>query len=84
MLRLDTPRKSAEGEVDEIPLEEGKNKTVLIGAALEGKVRKELIDFLITNQECFAWSHQDMTRINLAVITHKLNVKEDAKPVKQK
>ena len=36
------------------------------------------------NADLFAWSAADMPSIDLATITHKLNVIEGSKPVKQK
>lgn len=43
-----------------------------------------MIGFLKANKDCFGWSQKDMMEINSIVITHKMNVKEGAKPVGQK
>lgn len=34
--------------------------------------------------DCFTWSHADISGIDESVITHKLNIDEGAKLVKQK
>lgn len=45
-----------------------------VGAALEDKLRCELIEFLKKNKDCFAWSHLDIGGIDSKVIAHQLNV----------
>ena len=37
-------------------------------------VCKELALFLKNNRDVFAWSHEDMSRISLNIMVHKLNV----------
>ncbi|KAJ9542559.1 hypothetical protein OSB04_029065 [Centaurea solstitialis] len=36
------------------------------------------------HSDCFAWSHEDMVRIDPNIISHKLNVDPTFKPIKQK
>ncbi|XP_010676986.1 uncharacterized protein LOC104892696 [Beta vulgaris subsp. vulgaris] len=74
-----------EQQVDEVVLDPSKpDQTVKIGAALSPDVRQQIIDFLKANADCFAWSHEDVTGIDPDVITHRLNVDPNHKPVKQK
>uniref|UniRef100_A0A803MT82 Uncharacterized protein n=1 Tax=Chenopodium quinoa TaxID=63459 RepID=A0A803MT82_CHEQI len=40
--------------------------------------------FLRENKDCFAWSHKDMTGIDPSIISHKLNIDPNHKPVKAK
>ena len=57
---------------------------VRIGATLSQEMHDQEINLLKANNDCFAWSHEDMTGISPDVITHKLNVDPEHKPVKQK
>lgn len=42
-----------------------------------------MIELLKASKDVFAWSHEDMSGINLAVASHKLNVVLDMGLVKQ-
>ena len=55
-----------------------------VGADLEEKNKKDLIQFLKKNIDVFAWNHKDMPGIDPSVITHHLNVCPSFKPVRQK
>lgn len=57
---------------------------VHIGSRLKPELREQLIAFLKSNHDCFAWSHVDMTGIDPDIITHKLQVDPDFLPVRQK
>ena len=52
-----------------------------VGADLEGKNKKVLVQFLKKNTDVFAWSHEDMPGIDPGVITHRLNICPSFKPV---
>ena len=68
--------------LEDIPLDEDDlEKSIRIGADLEGKIKKDLIRFLRENIDVFAWSHEDMLGIDPSVITHRLNVYPSSKPV---
>ena len=55
-----------------------------VGADLEEKNKKDLIQFLKKNIDVFAWSYEDMLGIDPSVITDRLNVCPSFKPVRQK
>ena len=55
-----------------------------VGADLEGKNKKVLVQFLKKNIDVFAWSHEDMPGIDPGVITHRLNICPSFKPIRQK
>ena len=55
-----------------------------VGADLERKSKKDLVQFLKKNIDIFAWSHEDMSGIDPGVITHCLNICPSFKPVQQK
>ncbi|KAL0416592.1 UNVERIFIED_CONTAM: Transposon Ty3-G Gag-Pol polyprotein [Sesamum latifolium] len=48
------------------------------------KIEEELVHFLRTNSDVFAWSVHDLTRIDPRVMMHKLNVDPNSRPVRQK
>ena len=47
-------------------------------------IRQALTAFLKMNQDVFAWSHENMPRIDLSVIVHRLNVNPASSPIRQK
>ncbi|XP_074299585.1 uncharacterized protein LOC141630717 [Silene latifolia] len=63
---------------------ENPEQTVLIGADCTCSIRQQLLDFLRTNMDCFAESHDDMVGIDPGVITHRMNVDTSYEPVQQK
>lgn len=71
------------------PLEEiqlwaySKEKTVRIGTNLSEESKTILVEFLRANSEVFAWSHEDMSRMDPKVITHRLNIRLEVKLVIQ-
>ena len=64
--------------------EDNTERYTWVGANLEGKTKQVLVQFLKKNIDVFAWSHEDMSGIDLSVITHRLNVYPSSKPVCQK
>ncbi|KAL0428124.1 UNVERIFIED_CONTAM: hypothetical protein Slati_2987200 [Sesamum latifolium] len=62
--------------------QEGEEKTTRIGTAMSPVV-EDLTQFLKKNKEVFAWSMTDLHGF-ADIITHRLSVNPDAKPVKQK
>ncbi|XP_075662883.1 uncharacterized protein LOC142632330 [Castanea sativa] len=55
-----------------------------IGTLASLSVHQALKSFLRDNLDVFAWSHEDISRINHSVIVHKLNVSPSFSPVRQK
>ena len=47
-------------------------------------IRQALMTFLRENQDVFAWSHEDMPKIDPSIIVHKLNVSPSFSLVRQK
>ena len=71
--------------MDNVPLTEGDfTRNLKIGSKLTEGLRQRLIDFLLSNYDCFAWSHEDMPGIDPEVIVHKLHVDSQYQPVRQK
>ena len=71
--------------LENIPLDERNlERYTRVGADLERKNKKDLVQFLKKNIDVFAWSHEDMLGIDPGVITHRLNICSSFKPVRQK
>ena len=64
--------------------EDDLEKFTRIGTSMKEKAKKDLVQFLRKSIDIFAWSHDDMPRIDQSVITHKLNVYPSSKPIRQK
>ena len=72
-------------DLDEVSISlEYPDHKVQIGSMLEDNIRRYLIAFLSRHHHCFAWSHADMTGIDLLVITHKLQVDPECILIRQK
>lgn len=52
---------------------------VLNGSELPEPLRSEMIAFLMANLDVFAWSQEDMTGIDPAVVCHRLNINPEMK-----
>ena len=72
-------------KLEEITLD-GSNpdRTTRIGTLVDLAICQELITFLRNNRDIFAWSHDDMPRIDPSVMVHRLNVSPSFSPVRQK
>ena len=71
--------------LENIPLDENNpERCTRVGADLEEKNKKDLVQFLKKNIDVFAWSHEDMSGIDPSVITHRLNECPSFKLVRQK
>ncbi|XP_065633437.1 uncharacterized protein LOC136069153 [Quercus suber] len=72
-------------ELEEIALNESKPKrTTRMGTLANQSIRQALAAFLRTNQDEFAWSHEDMPEIDPSIMVHKLNVNLASSPVRQR
>ncbi|XP_077212778.1 uncharacterized protein LOC143847866 [Tasmannia lanceolata] len=72
-------------ELTQVPLfGEDDERTVQIGSLLTGKTRSNLVYFLKTNADVFAWSALDMPGIPMDIAVYRLSVDPSRRPVKQK
>ena len=65
-------------------VEEDPTKTTQVGMNLNLQTKEEIISFLRSNLDVFAWSHEDMPGISANIIQHYLNVDFEKKPVQQR
>ena len=63
---------------------EEEKREVKIGTTLSPTTRKELIDLLQDYSDVFAWSYQDMPGLDTDIVVHRLPLREECMPVKQK
>ena len=69
--------------LEEVLLDNFKPKRITrIGTLASLLVRQALMTFLRENQDVFAWSHEDIPRIDPSVIVHKLNVLSFFSPIR--
>ena len=59
-------------------------KEIKVGANLEPSVKERLIQLLHDYVEIFAWSYEDMPGLDTDIVIHRLPIREDCPPVKQK
>ena len=59
-------------------------RTTKIGTLASPAVCQALTTFLRSNRNVFAWSHEDMPRIDPPVMVHRLNVSPSFPPIQQK
>ena len=72
-------------ELEEVTLDESEpERTTKMGTLASYPIRQALTAFLKMNQDVFAWSHENMPRIDLSVIVHRLNVNPVSSPIQQK
>lgn len=57
---------------------------VKIGSTLSPQERDEMMKLLREFKDVFAWSYEDMPGLDPEIAVHKIPLKPDAKPVKQK
>lgn len=70
-------------DVINLGTEENK-KEVKVGTALEDKNKEGLVKLLHEYAYAFAWSYQDMSGLDTNIVVHKLLLKPECPPVKQK
>ena len=72
-------------ELEEVTLDESRLEWITrMGMLASQPIRQALVAFLKTNQDVFAWNHEDMPGINPSVIVHRLNVNLASPPIRQK
>ena len=59
-------------------------KEVKIGSQLCPEAKKGLIDLLQEYSDVFAWSYQDMPGLDSRIVEHRLSLKTECPPLKQK
>jgi len=63
---------------------EDNKKEIKIGIIMKDSDRKELIDLLFEYVDVFAWTYRDMPGLDANIVEHRLPLKPECPPVKQK
>ena len=72
-------------KLEEVFLDDSNHERITkIGTLASPTVRQELTAFLRSNQDVFAWTHNDMLGIDPSVIVHRLNVSPSFPPIQKK
>ena len=67
-------------ELEPVQLDDNPEHLAYIGSKLAEDLRSLLTHFLKQNKDVFAWKQEDMGGIDLAIITHRLNVSPSDRP----
>lgn len=59
-------------------------REVRVGASLEESVKARLINLLQEFVDIFTWYYQDILGLDTNIVVHRLPLKEECPPVKQK
>ena len=60
------------------------SKTILVSNLIPEEEKQGLIEFLKQNLDVFVWTHKDMIGVDPTELVYYLNMRTNAKPVKQK
>jgi len=72
-------------DVEVLDLSEGdEKKEVKIGTSMKKEVKEELCALLKEFRDVFAWSYNDMPGLDTDIVQHKLPLKPECPPVRQK
>lgn len=58
-------------------------KPIFINASLSREMREQVIQLLKEYKDVFVWTYAQMPHLDPQLVSHKLNIKEGCKPVKQ-
>jgi hypothetical protein len=59
-------------------------KEIKIGASLQEDIKRSLVSLLQEYVDVFAWSYQDMPGLDTNIVVHRLPLRPECPPVKQK
>ena len=69
-------------ELKEVFLDDSNHeRTTKIGTLASPTIHQELMAFLRSNRDVFAWTHEDMPKIDPSVIIHRLSVSPSFPPI---
>ena len=60
------------------------DKQIIIGTGLSQEEDDNLVEFLRSNKDIFAWSSKDLGGVSRDIIEHKLDIDPKVRPKKQK
>ena len=81
--RMDDPRMEAGEDLQAFPLRDDRHITH-VGTSLKPDDRMAIGTTLVKNADLFAWTAADMPGVDPQVITHRLSLYKEARPIAQK
>lgn len=71
--------------MEEVGIEDGRTpRPTLINKTLKAEPRSKIFDLLKEYFDCFAWSYTEMPRLSREIVEHRLPIKPDFMPFKQR
>ncbi|XP_045797595.1 uncharacterized protein LOC123891742 [Trifolium pratense] len=71
-------------DLEQVQIGDHPHQTTSLGTALPNEERRRIVKILKDNADLFAWKPSDMPGIDEGVITHKLSISPNTKPVSQR
>ncbi|XP_072088364.1 uncharacterized protein [Arachis hypogaea] len=78
------PRPESEGELEKFRVSDSKEKFTFINRNLSHQLKEPLMEMIRANGDLFAWTPADMPRIDPQLMSHRLAIKAEVKPVAQR
>jgi hypothetical protein len=71
--------------LEEVGIGDGRTpRPTLINKTLKAKLRSKMIGLLREYFDCFAWSYTEMSGLSREIVEHRLPIKPDFMPFKQR
>ncbi|XP_016164334.1 uncharacterized protein LOC107606834 [Arachis ipaensis] len=80
----DKPRPEPEGDLEKFRVGDSEEKFTFVNRNLPHDLKEPLMEMIRANVELFAWTPADMPGIYPQLMSHRLAVKPDARPVAQR
>lgn len=72
-------------ELVDVQIEEGdQGRVIKVRSMLQEDLKTQLVNFLKSNRDVFAWSHDHLTGIDPKIMSHHLGIDPKQRPVKQR
>lgn len=78
------PSEKTTGALDGVEINRNLDRFFMVSAALNPANKQQLISFLLSNHDIFAWTSYEMPSIDPSISQHRLNVDPKCKPIIQK
>ncbi|XP_072076762.1 uncharacterized protein [Arachis hypogaea] len=79
----DKPRPEPEGDIEKFQIGKSAHQFTFVNRNLSHELKGPLMEVVRENRDLFAWTPSDMLGLDPEVMSHRLAVKPDAKPVAQ-
>ena len=75
------PSEKATEALDRVEIDGNPGRFFMVDASLNQADKQQLISFLLSNLDVFAWTPYEMPGVDLSVSYHRLNVDPKCKPI---